>query len=262
LKRILFPLILVLTSLLYFEGCVPSKPTEELEILPSERLINRLEVNRRRIRNFEGTGTISLKTRELNTTANFKVVMQKPDSISLSILGPFGIELAQALVTETNFIFYDALQNTAYTGGVNDEVLKTIFRINLSFNDLMDAFIGSVNLTDKLYRSPDDYNVVYDEYVLTYYDSLQNTSTQYKVDVRELGIKNFWLRDIESNKVLLEGKYTKFDLLESVAVPYRVEVVNHAQNQQMIIDYRNMRANNKNIFIDFRIPGDATVIEW
>jgi hypothetical protein len=261
LKRIVLSLVLF-SALFCFEGCVPSKPVEDLEILPSERLINRLEVNRRRIRNFEGTGTISLKTKEINTTANFRVVMQKPDSIALTILGPFGIELAQALVTEDSFIFYDALQNTAYTGGVNDEVLRTIFRINLSFNDLMDAFIGSVNLTDKLYRAPDDYNVIYDEYVLTYYDSLQNTSTQYRVDIRELGIKNYWLRDITTDRVLLEGKYTKFDLLENVAVPYRVEVLNRAQNQQMVIDYRNMRANSRNIFIDFRLPGDATIIEW
>jgi hypothetical protein len=262
LKRIVLSLVLILTAVLYFEGCVPSKPTEEIEILPSERLINRLEVNRRRIRNFEGTGTIALKTKDINTTANFRVIMQKPDSISLTILGPFGIELAQALVTEDSFVFYDALQNTAYTGGVNDQVLKTIFRINLGFNDLMDAFIGSVNLTDKLYRAPDEYDVIYDEYVLTYYDSLQGTSTQYRVDIRELGIKNFWLRDMVTNKVLLEGKYTKFDLLESVAVPYKVEVFNRDQNQQMVIDYRSMRANNKSIFIDFQIPGDAEIIEW
>jgi hypothetical protein len=262
LKRIVLSVLLIVSAFFCFEGCIPSKPVEEVEILPSERLINRLEVNRRRIRSFEGTGTISLKTSEINTTANFKIVMQKPDSISLTILGPFGIELAQALVTEDNFIFYDALQNTAYSGNVNDEILRTIFRINLSFNDLMDAFIGSVNLTDKLYRAPDDYTVIYDEYVLTYKDTLQGTSTQYRVDIRELGIKNFWLRDLTTDKVLLEGKYTKFDLLESVAVPYRVEVLNRAQNQQMVIDYRNMRANNRNINIDFRIPGDATVIEW
>jgi outer membrane biogenesis lipoprotein LolB len=262
LRKLFFIILAAVVSVIYFEGCVPSKPTEELEILPSERLINKLEVNRRRIKSFEGSGTISIKSSALNTSANFKVVMQKPDSISLTILGPFGIELAQALVTNDSFVFYDALQNTAYTGSVDDEVLRNIFRIDLSFNDLLDAFIGSVNLTDKLYRAPDKYDVIYDEYVLTYNDSLNGTASQYKVDIRELGIKNFWLRDLESDKVLLEGKYTKFDLLESVAVPYRVEVVNHRQNQQMVIDYRNMNANNKNIYIDFKLPGDATVIEW
>jgi hypothetical protein len=262
LKKFFLALIIFSLTVSLYNGCVPSKPVEELEILPSERLINRLEVNRRRIKSFEGSGIINIKTSSLNTSASFRVVMQKPDSVALTILGPFGIELAQALVTTEDFIFYDALQNTAYTGKVNDEVLKTIFRINLSFNDLLDAFIGSVNLTDKLYRTPDKYEVIYDEYRLTYYDTLAGTSTEYKVDIRELGIKNYWLRNIEDQKILLEGKYSKFDLLENVAVPYKVEVNNRDQNQQMVIEYRNMAANKKNIVIDFKIPGDATVIEW
>lgn len=259
-KSIIYFIIIV--SIIWTNGCVPSKPVENVEILPSERLINKLEVNRRRIKSFEGTGTITLNSSSINTTANFRVVMQKPDSIALTILGPFGIELAQALVTHENFIFYDALQNTAYTGTVNNEILRTIFRIDLSFNDLLDAFIGSVNLTDKLYQTPDKYDVIYDEYVLTYFDSAAGTSTEYKVDIRELGIKNYWLKDINTNKVLLEGEYSKFDLLENVAVPYKVEVTNHSQKQEMVIEYRNMAANKKNIYIDFKLPGDASVIEW
>ena len=31
-------------------------------------------------------------------------------------MGPFGIELAQAVVGKKNFIFYDALNNVAYEG--------------------------------------------------------------------------------------------------------------------------------------------------
>ena len=74
-------------------------------------------------------------------------------------MGPFGIELAQALVTNKSFVFYDALHNTAYEGESTDEVLKNIFKIDLPFNDLLDAFIGSVNLTSKLYKQPTGYSV-------------------------------------------------------------------------------------------------------
>ena len=122
-----------------FDGCVPSKPTDDVEILSSERLINKLEVNRRRIKSFEGNGTILVKNSQMNNSASFRVVLQKPDSIYLTIFGPFGIELAQALVTKSNFIFYDALKNTAYEGKVDDEVLRDIFRIDLSFSELLDA---------------------------------------------------------------------------------------------------------------------------
>jgi len=260
LKKIIFVLT-VLLNFYFIPGCVPSKPTDEVEILPSERLINKLEVNRRRIKNFEGHGTLSVKSNQYNNSASFRVVLQKPDSIYLTIMGPFGIELAQALVTNDHFVFYDALSNTAYQGEASDEVLREIFKIDLSFDDLIDAFIGSVNLTNKLYQPPNNYTVEYDTYILTYIDSLTNVKTEYKVDIRELGITNYELSD-NTGEIILEGKYSKFDLLESVAVPYKIEVQNKRQKQMVTIEYKDMEANKKNIYIDFKLPLDATVIKW
>ena len=121
-----FITLLILSSII--PGCVPSKPIEDVEILPSERLISKLEANRRRIRSFEGSGTIQIKSNKFNNSASFNVILMKPDSIYLTIMGPFGIELAQALVTKQNFVFYDALQNTAYEGESNSDVLKKFLK--------------------------------------------------------------------------------------------------------------------------------------
>ncbi len=151
MKRYIIPFLLLIEIIpLLFSGCVPSQPNEDIEILPSERLINKLEVNRRRIKSFEGYGTIAVRSPRINNSANFRVVINKPDSIYLSIMGPFGVELAQILVTKENFVFYDALENTAYEGIPSNESLQDIFHIDLPFSDIIDAFIGSVNLTRNL----------------------------------------------------------------------------------------------------------------
>jgi len=261
LKKYICLFFAVLSIPAFFNGCVPSKPVEDVEILPSERLINKLEVNRRRIKNFEGTGTFRVKSSERNNSASFQVTLQKPDSIYFSFLGPFGIELAQALVTDNNFTFYDQLHNVVYTGRTNDETLKDIFKINLTFSQLLDVFIGSVNLTQNLYKTPAKYEIDYDQYVLTYVDSLTNYKTEYHVDIRELGITNYKILD-QRNNLILEGKYSRFELLENVAVPYKVEVENKEKNQSVMIEYKNMRANKNNIGINFTIPEDATIIRW
>ncbi len=253
--------MLTLFSFIFFEGCVPSKPTDEVEILSSERLINKLEVNRRRIKSFEGNGTILVKNPQMNNSASFRIILQKPDSIYLTIFGPFGIELAQALVTKDDYIFYDALNNTAYQGKADDAVLRDIFRIDLSFNELIDAFIGSVNLTENLYKEPSKYEVVYDKYLITYVDSVSLKSSQYKVDVRELGITEYLLKDKNGN-VAIEGKYSDFGIIEGVAIPYKIEVRNQKENQMISVEYKNMSANKKNIYVDFKIPEDATIIKW
>jgi len=247
--------------MMFINGCVPSKPVDDVEILPSERLINKLEANRRKIKNFEGVGVLSIESEQYDNSANFRVVMQKPDSIYLTILGPFGIELAQALVTKQNYIFYDALENKAYTGEISEDILRDIFKINLSFSDLMDAFVGSVNLTNNLYKQPDEYVVEYDKYILTYIDRNKKIKTTYKVDIRELSITDYRL--IANDGLTdIEGQYSNFEILESVAVPFTIEIRNNIDEQKLHIDYRNIVANQRNVYIDFSVPDDAMVISW
>jgi len=247
---------------IFLNSCAPSKPiTEEVELLPSERLLKKLELNRRRIKTFEGIGTLKVKTSDFNNSAYFKIILQKPDSINLTIMGPFGIELAKALVTRNDFAFYDAMNNTVYKGALSDEVLKEIFKVRLSVDDLLDAFIGSVNLTDKLYQLPNNYDVDNDQYVLVYSDSLKGSTTTYKVDIRDLGITSYNIKDFYGD-VILQGDYSKFRIFETVAVPYKIKVQNLLENQMIEIDYNKMSANDKNVKIDFKIPNDALVVEW
>lgn len=263
MKKNLLPAIFLASLLvsLFNSGCVPSKPTEEVEILPAERLINRLEVNRRRIRNFEGNGTFIVKSNLFNNSASFRIVLEKPDSIYFTIMGPFGIELAQSLLTKNNFLFYDVIHNTVYEGKVDDQILTQIFKINLSFDELMDAFIGAVNLTDRLYKSPDKYSVDYDEYVLTYIDSLTDRTTQYRVDIKQLGITDYKILNKQKDAIL-EGRYSDFTLLENVAVPYNITITDFQNNQRITIKYKNMAANKPDINIDFKLPDDVKIVKW
>ena len=257
-KNFLLPALLLL---FLFDGCVPSKPTEDMELLPSERLINKLEANRRKIKNFEGVGIFEIESDQFNNSASFQVIMQKPDSIYFSVLGPFGIELAQVLVTKENYIFYDALHNTAYQGVVNDDILRSIFKINLSFSDLLDAFIGSVNLTSNLYKQPSNYSIDGDKYVLTYIDNKNQLTWVYRVDIRELGITNFTLKS-DDNDINVEGNYSDFELIENVAIPFKIEIMNKVKNQKIKISYKDILTNEKGLKVKFELPGDAEIIEW
>lgn len=257
LLRLIFFLIITFT----FLSCVPSRPDDDVEILSVDRLINKLEANRRRIKNFEGNGTLLVNSPTLENSANFRVVLVKPDSILLNILGPFGIELGQALVTNKNFIFYDALSNTAYTGEIDSEVLQNIFRIDLPFKDIIDVLTGSVNLTNQLYKSPDEFNVIYDKYHLSYIDSLTGLITNYKIDVRRLGITDYELKSADSNFEIL-GAFSQFEVMENVAVPYRIVIENKSSKQRIEINYKKIYVNKKNLSIDFNLPDDADIIKW
>ncbi len=260
-SSVLFLFIISFFVTVFLNSCAVTDTIRKEEILPSERLINKLEANRRRINTFEGYGSMHVKTDLLDTKALFRVVLHKPDSIYLTIMGPFGMDLAQILVTPSTFYFYDVLQNTVFQGQANEDVLKLIFKINLSFSQLMDSFIGSVNLTKKLYKKPDKFEVVYDKYYLTYNDEKENELTKYTIDVRELSIVNYVMSNLTGEEILV-GEYSKFKFLENVSVPYYIQVKNVKENQTVTINYKSMVANKKNIFVDFQIPNDAKIIRW
>lgn len=251
-------LIIIIASI--FSGCIPSKPSESVEILPSERLIKKLEANRRKIKNFEGTGTINISTSEMNNSASFKVIILRPDSIYINIYGPFGIDLASALVTSGNFIFYDDIHNVVYKGNSNNDILKKIFKIDLTFGELLDMFAGSVNLTPELSREPDKYEIEYDKYVLTYAEPDSGRESKYFIDIRELSITSYQLLDM-SGDILAEGIFSKFEIMDDIPIPYAVKIQNKKGDQTVNINYRNIDINKNNIKIHLDIPEDAEVVQ-
>lgn len=260
-KYIVIFIIGIISITVFIPGCTSSTTSETVEILPADRLVKKLEVNRRKIKSFEGKGTLILNTPEIKNSVSFQVTLVKPDSLFLTLYGPFGIELAQIFINKSVYVFYEALNNTAYEGNVNDNVLKTIFRVDLSLSDLTDAFVGSVNMSERLYKEPDKYKVDYNKYILTYIDSLSKSSTVYTIDVRDLGISDYVIKD-KSEKLVMEGKYSGFGIIESVAVPYKIELSNSSKRQNLTIEYNSIEVNKKNIYIDFKIPEDADRIKF
>ncbi len=249
-----------LIIILFIESCVPSKPIYEEEVLPADRLVKKIEANRRKIKTFEGYGIINVESPELEAKATFELYLKKPDSLKFIIYGPFGIDLAEALVTNSEFFFYDIMKNVVYKGRNNNNILKRVFHIDLSFNELINAFAGAVNLTDKLRLEPDKFSFSDEEYSLTYFDSLANKQSDYKIKIDNFAITNYKLYKMP-NILLFEGAYSDFAIMNKVAIPYLTVVQNKISNQKVTIDYRNIEVNKKIEGLELDIPSDARVKE-
>lgn len=253
--------LLALTISITITSCVPSKPVDEERILPADRLMKKLEANRRKIKTFLGSGTINLDSPQLTAKASFQVVLKKPDSMRVSFFGPFGIDLAQAVATKRDFVFYDVINNRVYKGVTRDLSLKNIFKVDLTFNELMDAFAGAVDLTDKLRREPDNLFVNNDSYYLTYSDEFTGRQSQYEILIDDLAITKYKIVETPSNAVL-EGTYRDFENFDDVPLPYKININYKLMNQDINIDYRSIKVNQELPSLTFTIPEDAEVVEW
>lgn len=254
-------IVTILLLILIVISCVPSQPSEEYESLSFDRLINRLEANRRRIVNFEGSGIIKVSTPTLDNTSNFNVILIKPDTIFLSILGPFGIELGQALLTNKEFTFYDALSNTAYKGSVDSDALQNIFRIDLPFELIFDALTGSLNLTEQLYKNPDDYQITKTDYTLSYNDLIRKNKINIKVDRRRLSVIDYELKSMDSD-LTIKGTFSNFEIIDNVPIPFIITIENKSSRQKLELNYKKIVLNNRSLSINFSIPDDAEIVKW
>ncbi|HPN39125.1 MAG TPA: DUF4292 domain-containing protein [Melioribacteraceae bacterium] len=252
-------IIFLLLSVLY--GCAPSVTNISEESLPYDRLVKKLEGNRRKINTFIGNGILNVESTQLTAKGNFEVSIKKPDSIKISIYGPWGIDLAHALVTKKDFIFYDVMNNTVYKGEINKPVLQEIFKVDLSFDELVDAFAGAVNLTDKLRLDPTEYDNAGEDYIMTYADSSKKVKSVYQISQKKLEIKKYGYYKFPNN-LILQSTFSDFKVFEDVPIPFKVLVENKQNKQKINIEYRNIKVNTEIEDLNLSIPSDAEIIEW
>ena len=258
-KSFLFLIITAVVSILFIDGCAPAVPVQTERMISVDRLTKRLEANRRKIKTFTGAGSISIKTDELDATSSFQVEIKKPDTVKVSFFGPFGIDLAFALITQKNFEFYDAINNTFYKGKITPDVMKRILKINISFNELMDIATGSVNLSEELRSVPDKFESTDNLYKLTYTDSVSKKSDQFFIRSDELEIRQY-LQNDSKGKNLFDAKYSNFRKIEDVSIPTQINVNDIANDQKIMIEYRTIEINTEIGRLKIDIPDDAKII--
>lgn len=261
IKRILYFSSIALLNVILVTSCSTEKAVRNERIIPADRLIRKLEGNRRTIKTFHGKGVLNIRSKSFKGKTSFEISVKKPDSIKISIYGPFGIDLAHGLVTKRSFLFYDILKNRAYTGTNNDKVLKSIFKIDLTFNELIDAFAGAVNLTDKLRTEPDIYITEGDTYQLLYLDKKNNKKSRYEINKEDLAIINFTVSTM-MNDDLFEGDYSKFEEFEKVPIPFNSNIINKVKNENLRIEYKSVEVNEKIESLAIKLPSDVKIIKW
>lgn len=244
-----------------FFGCVPAKPVKKKAVFTSTRLIKKIEANRRKVKTFSASGVLKIESPEFSGKGNFEVLLKRPDSIRVSIYGPFGIDLAQILVTDSKYIYYDVIKNRVYKGANRKGILKSIFKIDLSFDDLIDAFAGSINLSNKLLQEPDSFEQNDEYYIFTYLDKATKLKSVYRIRISDLAIENYKIFD-KGNNLLFEGKYRNFKLFHNVAIPYKLLIENNNKNQKIALDYRKIRVNKNIPNLSIELPNDAKIIKW
>jgi outer membrane lipoprotein-sorting protein len=211
-----------------------------------------------RIQSIQGEGRISIETPEIAQSGAFILTLRKPDSVLISLRGPFGIKVGSALVTRTGFSFYNSIENQLITGSTSIENLNRILHVQLSFDDLLNIFSGGGFLDDDL-RSPDEKRIEDDQFVFIY--TSHNSSRRYWIEPTSLYIQKIQFLD-HSGKLTLEQTFNDFENVDGIMMPYVIRITQPTAQQMLILRYSDIMVNVEQLQFTFSIPQNAERIRW
>ncbi|MBF8294836.1 MAG: hypothetical protein HW389_1381 [Bacteroidetes bacterium] len=251
--------ILVVFLVVLLSGCA-SAPTANLagKAITPEMVQRIVKVNRERVQSLNGSGTITVESPELAQSGSFELMLHKPDSILVKIEGPFGIHVGSVLLTRTDFLFYNSLQNQLISGSVTPANINRIFRINLTFDELLNLFTGGSFFADDG-NDPDTLVVEDNQFVLTYGNSAGKR--RYWIDPGTLLISK--VQHLDTNgKLVLEERFEKFQDLGGASLPRHIRLTQHQARRLVAVAFSSLSINTSDVPLVLDIPTNAERVRW
>jgi hypothetical protein len=240
-------------------GCssVPSANLTGRSISP-EVVQRSVRINKENVQSLTGSGTLSIETPEIAQSGSFEMLLHKPDSILVKIEGPFGIHVGSVLLTRSDFSFYNSLQNQLITGTVNASNLNRIFRMNLTFDELVSLFTGG-SFFDGDDESPDSITVEDNQFVLTYGNG--SGSRRYWIDPGTLLISKIQHIDA-SGRLDLEERFEKFRDLGAASLPRQIRLTQHQARRVVAVAFSTLAINTGEVPLVLEVPTNAEHVRW
>jgi uncharacterized protein DUF4292 len=260
LKKALF-VIISAASLIYF-SCTGSQGTNDLTPVSVKELKTKLNKNSGLIETLEASGNIAFDSPDNSGQGWLELRIKKPDTVYVKIEGPFGISIANALITRNDFTYYNVQENKVITGPSSDINIGAILRIKVSFDELINGFTASFSFNDADNDSAfaDCEN---DNYLIR--NKRDDGTEKYYIEPAFCRISKYKL--VNSNdKALVEVDYSAYQE-ESVSAskiyfPYNVKIKNPDKSQTVFVEYINKEINKKGLTFKMKIPKSAKVVKW
>ncbi len=244
-------------------GCSEKKIVRKNLRVPAERVMIKMEAKRRSVKTFSGKGTISVRTKFSDNKFNFLMKYKRPDSLYVAGFGPFGITIAEFILTDNSFEYYDDINNKVYRGEEPEKLIEKLFKINLTPIEFRSLLLGFANFNSDLRRKPFQYFDNEEDYDLIFIDSLKR-KREYKIDKKKLILNKFEASSGKVGAMNLEIKYYDFLSIDfgKFDLPKRIKVVSEKPYSVLQIDYKEIEVNKKINSLKFMIPKDARTVNW
>jgi len=236
-------------------GCATSlRGTRDLD-LPPDRVMEEIRARIEHVSTISGEGVVTIEAPEESGSSSFSLDLRKPDSVRVGLSGPFGMRLGTLQFTRSRFVFYNAQENTAFTGSSDGSALHRMFNIRMGFDEVMRAFTGE--FFDPASGAPDSFATDDGEYVLSY--RRDGGRAEYRIDGDDFFVREFRMTDAQG-RATLEANASEPEEDGGVVTPRLLRVVFPLERRSISVAYSDVGVNGE-VSCAFTVPKSARVVE-
>lgn len=205
-------------------------------------------------------GNISFDTPSMSNEGSLTLSIHQPDSAFIFIEGPFGIDVAKILLTRKDFVYQNIYDNYVIRGYTTRDNIRVLLKIDLEFDEIINAFTGSFNLIDsnttnwKLNDSADVYN-------LSFKNKLDNRYRLLVISKLTSDVKKFIKKDLlEKPDLIIE--YSDYTVHNKIRIPGKIAISRPALKQFVYVTYEKIEPNPGALKFKIVIPKSAKQYFW
>ncbi|MCB0729085.1 MAG: DUF4292 domain-containing protein [Ignavibacteriae bacterium] len=251
-------LFLVFACTVFYSCTASQNNNANIEDLTFSELISLVNKNSKKLSSLDADGEISIDSPELSNSGSITVSINKPDSVYTKLEGPFGIDIADLLITRDNFIYYKPMDNTVIKGPSNSHYLGIIMKIQIDFDDIVNAFSGKFIFRDDNYADA--------KISIEKGNYLMNINTGKEIKKFWIDPDNFFVRKAGtyelSGETKIEIMYDNFYEAEGIYFPKKITIERPKEKQYIWLTYYNEEFNNNKLTYRLKIPKSAKEVIW
>ena len=240
---------------LLLASCAPKRSELMLDTgaVNAPSLIRIVHEGHARLHSMVGGGTVTFESPEIAGSASFDISLRKPDSLLVRFEGPFGIDLGTVFLTPRTYLVYNSFENRVITGVPRAETLRSVIPIDLTYEQILDAFSGQFNLPATA-ENLQTYGVDNNQFFLS--ATCGENLCMYWIDPAYRLVSKYRVQDSQG-RVILEALASGLTEQDSVSAPRRIKVSFPVEGRQISIYYSSMTLNASSPSFQFSIPDNA-----
>ena len=244
-------LLLLIGTAMY--SCSPrtAAVATDVNTMPAGGIAGSVRQREAGLASMEGSGSVSFESPERAGSAFFDLTLKKPDSLLMKFEGPFGIGAGFLFLSRQKFVLYSGLDNRVTTGVPGPAAIRSVMPVDLTFDQIMDAFTGGFVLPDVV---PARYTVDDGKFLLVY--GIDGRTHSYWIDPEYDLVVRYELHASGGN-LLLEVESSQMVRRENLCVPRHVTVSFPDEGRRLSIHYTSLELNAGDLSFEYTVPAGA-----